>query len=259
MVFRTALGRLCIFCGETVDPREGFVCPECARQIEEHRLLIRPEENLHNVALYRYRGTVRRGLHRFKYGGRAEFGKVCGRMLADRFRARREQADVITCVPRAKDGRPRLYNQSKLLARTMAKDLKIPFDPHLLSKRKGFPSQTDCPTPRAREENAKRAYRSGRSRRDLRGKRVVLVDDLYTTGATAAACEKLLRKRGAAKVLVYTATAAVWEYKTLKKRLSAECVRVQFGDVQPFCSRKFFLSGPGKRFSLPGEKSPQTP
>ena len=256
MVFRTALGRLCIFCGETVDLREGFVCSECARQIEERRLLIRPEENLRSVALYRYQGTVRRGLHRFKYGGRAEFGKVCGAMLADWFRARREQADVITCVPRAKDGRPRLYNQSELLAKTMAKELKIPFDPHLLSKRKGFPSQTDCPTPKAREENAKRAYRSGRSTRDLRGKRVVLVDDLYTTGATAAACEKILRKQGVAKVLVYTATAAVWEYKTLKKRLSAECVRVQFGDVRHFCNRRFSLAAPGKRFSCPVEKSP---
>ena len=198
-----------MICGKTVDPRcaEG-ICDECARQMAEHRVVVPSGENRYVVSVYYFQEPLRRGLHQFKYGGKRAFGIHLGRKLAERYRQRGDRADVVTCVPRAKDGKPRMYNQSAVIAKVVAKELNLPFDPKLLRKRNGMRSQPECHTHLAREENAKRAYRNGSSRRDVTGQRVMLVDDLYTTGATVNACCNLLKQRGAADTLAYTALRA---------------------------------------------------
>ena len=198
-----------MICGKTVDPRcIGGICDECVREIAERRLVIPAGENRHVVSAYYFEGPLRRGLHRFKYGGKKAFGVYLGRKLADLYRQRGDRADIVTCVPRAKDGRHRMYNQSAVIAKKMAKELNLTFDGKLLRKRKGMKTQPECSTHLAREENAKRAYRSGSSPRDVTGQRVMLVDDLYTTGATVNACCDLLKERGAADTLAYTAFRA---------------------------------------------------
>lgn len=201
------LGRQCLFCGKTVDPRDEF-CPECQKVLQDPRYLPRVEKNAHAPFLFYYRGPAREGLLRYKYTGKVALGKYCGHALARQFRLRGDSADVITCVPRASDGLPRPYNQSGVIAATFAKDLGIPFDPHLLRKRTGFRSQTNCIDANARRRNAEGAYRIGPSPRDIHGLRVIVVDDLYTTGSTIQVCAALLKKRGAASVDHYTAMRA---------------------------------------------------
>ncbi len=240
-LFRYLLGRQCMLCGETVDPViSRGICTACEDRIAEERLLIPSGENRNTVAIYYYEDPVRRGLHRFKYRGRIEWGWFCGKVLAERYRERGEAADLITCVPRAGDGLPRLYNQSAVLGRRMAKSLGLPFDPHLLSKRRGMRRQLECPTPTARQENAKKAFRMGKSKRPLEGLRIILVDDLYTTGATANACCKLLTKAGAAKVTVYTA-CRVRPYNGRKLVIHYDRVHVheEITDPTPYYHRVF--------------------
>ncbi len=207
-ILHLVFGRCCLFCGKTIDPSAPSDCCEaCETQIKEQKLALSAGE-APTVFLYWYDGPVRLGLHRFKYGGKIALGQVCGRRLAEEFLRRGEQAHVVTCVPRAKDGKPRLYNQSRVIAREMAKITGLPFDDKLLFKRKGMLTQPECPTRLARKENAEKAFRKGPSTRDITGKTVVLVDDLYTSGATTEACSAVLKKRGAARVLVYTACRA---------------------------------------------------
>ncbi len=237
-LFFYVFGRCCMFCGKTVEPGDAYgICEDCARGISEQRLIIPSGENRDSVAVYYFEGPARRGLHRFKYGDKIALGKFCGKLLAARFRVRGDRGHVVTCVPRAKDGRPRIYNQSAVIAKAMAKELGLPFDPNLLFKRKGICPQPECPTHLAREENAKRAYRNGPSKRDLSGQSVVLVDDLYTTGATVNACCNILKKRGAADTLTYTAMRVRAEGATpLVANFDRPLVHEDF--IDPFSHRK---------------------
>lgn len=199
------LGRKCLFCGATIDPRTSDICDACAASIQAENLEITLEESGTPVSLYRYAGPVREGLHRFKYNGISDLGRFCGKALAERYRALGDRAQAVTCVPRAKDGLPRMYNQSEVIAKAFAKEARLPLDSRLLRKRNGAKTQPECVDRHARRRNAEYAYRKGPSKRDITGLTVVLIDDLYTSGATAQVCAEILKKRGAAKVLIYTA------------------------------------------------------
>lgn len=202
------LGKSCVFCGRTMDPQDkSELCRDCLAQMKETRVSVPVHETREHVSVYAFADPVRLALHRFKYGGKKAFGRYAGRKIAERFRTRKEVADLVTCVPRARDGLPRMYNQSEILAKVAARELHLPFAPNLLKKRKGALSQTHCATPLMREENAKKAYFTNPKAQNIQGLRILLVDDLYTTGATARACTELLKNQGAAEVFVYTAVS----------------------------------------------------
>lgn len=208
-LFRYLFGQCCLFCGKIVEVGEPYaLCRECKEKLAENKVELSPHFFPDTVTLFRFDDPVRQALHRFKYRGNRKMGIYCGERLAEYYRFRNHEADVITCVPRAKDGLPRMYNQSQVIAKAMAKKLRLPLDSKLLFKRTGGLTQLQCPTPLAREKNARSVYREGRSTRDLTGKRVILVDDLYTTGATARVCSEILKQRGAEEVLIYTALRA---------------------------------------------------
>lgn len=198
-------GRCCIICGKTIDPRsDEEICHDCAQEIAERQLLIPPGVLENTISLYYFEEPLRRGLHRFKYQGKKAFGIYMGRKLAEHFRNRGDVVDVVTCVPRARDGKPRMYNQSAVIAKVAAKELNLPFDPKLLRKKRGFRAQPECATPLEREENARNAYCKGTSRGAMTGQRILLVDDLFTTGATVWACCDVLKNSGAQDCLIYT-------------------------------------------------------
>ena len=207
-LLRYVFGNLCIFCGRTADPRDGEICRSCREEILRDNLEIPPGETGPVLSLYRYEGAPRNGLHRFKYRNARRLGRFCGRRMALRFRELGRRGDVVTCVPRAKDGLSRPYNQSAVLAKAFAKQTGLPFDPDLLRKRSGARTQVQCKSSAARRKNAAYAYRKGTSPRNLSGLTVILIDDLYTSGATARACEEILKKQGAAAVEICTAMIA---------------------------------------------------
>lgn len=239
-LFHVIFGRCCVLCGKTVDLRSAEICEECSEKIEKNHLIVPLSEYRGFVSAYYYGDPIRRGLHQFKYGGKKDFGIHLGQKLAERYRERKDVAHVVTCVPRAKDGKARIYNQSSVIAKEMAKALDLPFDPNLLDKRKGSLTQPECPTPLAREENAKKFYSIGKSQRNLSGLRVLLVDDLYTTGATVRACGDLLQERGADGVLTYP---AVYDRATITQSLVANFDQIHvhddFSDPAKYRKRKY--------------------
>lgn len=232
--YHLLLGRQCVFCGATIDPGLKGICPECSKQIKEKNLRI-PYRQPPPVALYHYDGPVRTGVQRFKYGGKIELGKMLGQQIAACFIQRGEKADVVTCIPRAKDERPRMYNQSAVIAKAAAKHLHLPFQEDLLCKRTGMKTQPQCKTYGERQRNARKAYRPGPNSQCLKGMTVLLIDDLYTTGATVRACEEILKRLGAAKVLIYTAVRAQRQKQAIFIRSKHMLhIHEEFADPSPY-------------------------
>ena len=183
----------CIFCGKLLRRPGDAACPNCRADLPEnsHPKPVRFTEGCD--APLRYEGVVRSSLLRFKFGGRPFYAAVYGPMLAGCVTLR--DADLVTFVPVSRLRRfSRGYDQAELLARETAKTLGLPCAPTLTHRHTKRQS-------RMRDAAARRANVSGafslRPGTDVAGKRILLIDDICTTGATMAEAARVLRTAGA--------------------------------------------------------------
>lgn len=153
---------------------------------------------------------LRRVVQKFKYGRKVSLGKPLGRLLArgcEAFLGELE-ADWIVPVPlHPQRLRWRGFNQSLLLARQVSRAYGVPLDPFILQRCRPTPPQTLFPE-EERRKNMRGAFALDPDR-SVRDKRILLVDDVYTSGATANECSRTLKKNGAREVYVLTLARAV--------------------------------------------------
>ena len=148
-----------------------------------------------------YEGTLRKLIQLLKYGKVSTLAKPMGRMLADAL-PRERAYDLIVPMPMHWRRRwSRGFNQAELLARVIARLLNTPIR-KAVRRSKATPPQAGL-TSAQRRANMSGAFRIRRPR-VVRGKRILLIDDVFTTGATAAACARVLKRAGAAHVAVLT-------------------------------------------------------
>ena len=142
-----------------------------------------------------YAGTLRELIHLFKYGGMRRLARPLGDLLAAAL-PRDRQFDAVTAVPLHWRKRWRRgFNQSELLARVIARRRGIPL---IRALRRGSATPAQAGLSHAqRRENVAAAFRA---RRGVAGLRILLIDDVMTTGATAGACARALKKAGAQSV-----------------------------------------------------------
>lgn len=149
------------------------------------------------VAWAIYGGAVARALRRFKYGGRADLAAPLGRLLA--IAAREVDADLVIPVPlHPRKLRARGYNQAALLAGAVARELGAPLAARELLRTRDTAAQAGLDRA-GRLRNLDGVFRV-RVPASVRGRRVVLVDDVCTTGSTLGACRDALLAAGAATV-----------------------------------------------------------
>lgn len=193
---------ICSRCGvpipcKTSEP--GVLCTAC---------LVRAKSLLPNLtvrSLGPYSGNLRDALLRLKYGRQLLLAPSLGRLLADRFRGLFPSGTFDTVLPvplHPNRLREREFNQSLLLAKPLARTLKVPLDLHSLVRLRNTPSQSLFKGPE-RRKNLKGAFRIQEAEA-IRGKSVLVVDDVYTTGATAEEISGLLLIAGANHVAVLT-------------------------------------------------------
>ena len=186
------------FCGEAGEPRCG-VCRRLGQPFVKA------------VAYGSYESGLRDLIHMLKYQGVRPAANVLGRMLAEVLAGLEPSWSdahlLVVPVPLFPSKlRRRGFNQSELIAR-MALKLS-PSRPRyrlcidLLDRSRDTASQAGL-TPHQRRENLRGAFRV-RDRREIAGREVLLVDDIFTTGATASECARVLRRAGAARVWVAT-------------------------------------------------------
>jgi len=162
-------------------------------------------------SVVRYDDASKKPILALKRADRLDLVPAFAGWLARAGRDMLAEADVIIPVPLH---RRRLwlrrFNQSALMAQRLARLAGKPADPLLLERIRPTPSQGEMPSAKARRRNVRGAFRVAPGRRDaVKGKIVLVVDDVFTTGATVSACARALKRAGADKVLVLTLARVV--------------------------------------------------
>lgn len=192
----------CPFCARVLD-RPG-VCGGCEASLpwtEEADSLWELSGGLRCAAPLWYKDGARRGLLRFKFQGAAGAGDPLGAVLAQCAAERLSgEFDTVTWVPVSRRRlRKRGYDQAELLARYACRRWDVA-PVRLLEKVRDNPAQSSLTDRAVRWENVRGAYRAARPEA-VRGRRVLLVDDICTTGATLSECAAVLRSAGAETVV----------------------------------------------------------
>lgn len=191
--FRPVRGHYCLKCGKPVKSDEEY-CRECGkgtRSFDRGR------------GVFLYDGIMRRSLVRYKYYGCREYGDYYGEEICRYVggEIRRWAPDVIVPVPLYKRKlRMRGFNQSAYLARKIGETLGMPVSEEILVKIQNTRSQKKLGAAE-RKRNLVRAFRV---REDISGLTVLVVDDVFTTGATIDAAAACLKAAGAEKVFFTT-------------------------------------------------------
>lgn len=148
---------------------------------------------------------LRQVIHRFKYGRQASLGKPLGRLMAQACQPweRAPGSDLILPVPlHPRRLRWRGFNQSVLLGREVGRAWNVPIDPFILTRKTETAPQSTLSL-RERGPNVKGAFAVAPGRSVAR-MRVLLVDDIYTSGATLNECTGVLLRAGAREVRALT-------------------------------------------------------
>jgi ComF family protein len=152
-------------------------------------------------AVARYGDVVRDLTHMLKYGDRLDLVHSLARWMTRAGAELLADADVLVPVPLHWTRLwQRRFNQSSVLARAVAKFSGVPAADHLLARRRPTPPQVGLAR-KERARNVQGAFEVPKaSRVEVKGKKLVLVDDILTTGATVDACAKALLRAGASRV-----------------------------------------------------------
>ena len=224
-------GPVCSACGkELLSHIRGGMCPECektsvklgtdicgkcgralANEAEFCDTCIRSERAFVRArSCYVYEGAPKKFVYRLKFGGRRYLAAFIAEAMVDRYLDCGFECDCVVAVPlSAKRKRKRGYNQAELIAEELSSRLKLPLIDGALVKTKENKSQAKLKR-REREENVRGVYEVT-SPEAFKGRRVLVVDDVMTTGATLGEVSRVLYKAKARSVeaLTYCSTRFV--------------------------------------------------
>ena len=201
---------LCAECMSRIPPVEPPVCIRCGDKVSAGELCARchtsPLQIESICSVVYFEGVLREAMHCFKYRGRTVLAEPLGALMATYWTQHPMPIDIVTPVPlHAARLRERGYNQAALLAHEMARRAGLIVDERLLLRQRATVSQTKLDAVQ-RKKNVSAAFRC--SNNELTGKRVLLIDDVCTTGATLEACAVALHDGGARSVQALTLARA---------------------------------------------------
>lgn len=213
--------RRCPVCGEITSPAGSLicsscflklsfvkppVCKKCGKEIMDETMEYCSDCMGHfhafesGVALLNYDETARTVMAQIKYKNKREYLDFFGAAMAKRYgrTVARMAVEAIVPVPiHSSRRRARGFNQAEVLAEILGDKLKIPVEPQMLIREKKTRPQKEL-SAAERLKNLSGAFAAGKGCGRI--KRVLLVDDIYTTGSTIEACARVLKSAGAETV-----------------------------------------------------------
>ena len=199
----------CILCGELLERNQQDLCRECRADSPEYPNRKEKIQFLDSfTAVWYYEGNVRRSLLRYKFYNSRSFAEGYGRLLAMKVLENHpEDFDCLTWVPVSRLRKLRRgYDQVELLARAVGRELGKEPVPLLKKVRHNRP-QSGLKDSSKRRANVLGVYRE-LDREQITGKRILLLDDILTTGATAGECARVLLTCGAKEIHCAAVAAA---------------------------------------------------
>ena len=201
----------CPECENRIRYVEGDVCCKCGKPVPDSREYCRDCERRHHdfkrgFSLFEY-NSVSDSIYRFKYRGRREYAVWYGKQMAAKLGGdlRRLRPDALIPIPiHSSKMRTRGYNQASVLARELGRRIGIPVYDGLLIREKKTSPLKDL-TPEERNNILRGAFKI--TSNDVKLKTIVIIDDIYTTGATIDEAARVLKAAGAENV--YFATLSI--------------------------------------------------
>ena len=204
----------CRTCWKEITPFPSPLCPRCSRPFSSPVALRHSPLHLCGVcrdkppaytkawALYPYQSPLKEAIHLFKYHGKVSLARPLATLMC-RALIHYPNVDYIIPVPLHPHRlREREYNQSLLLADHISRHIKTPVLCHVLLRTRHTPPQTTL-SRSTRLKNLRRAFHINNPNQIV-DQRILLIDDVLTTGSTVNECAKILRKFGASDVYVAT-------------------------------------------------------
>ena len=195
----------CSVCGYAFPSKaisgEGALCGACRRGL--HRFEVAR-------AWAPFQDSVKEIIHQLKYGCHPSLARPLAVRLASAYEAHRHglQADWVIPVPlHPARERERGFNQSSEIARHLSRIAGVPLARHWLLRTRPTEVQAGL-TRHARRRNVSGAFEMSKSA-EVRGRTVLVIDDVFTTGATLNECAKILRQSGAEKISVLTVARVI--------------------------------------------------
>ena len=196
----------CVFCGTVIDKSD--ICEEC-----EKTLPFTKGDSIYQkfpfvdkcISPLYYKDYVRRAVLRFKFAGCSCYSRRLGGIMSECAENNLDcgSIDMISCIPLSrKRMHDRGYNQAELLAKEISKKVGVEYLP-TLKKIRHNTAQSTIKDSKQRAANVIGAYRVVDAEK-VKGKYILLVDDVVTTGSTVSECARILKKSGAKAVYCVT-------------------------------------------------------
>lgn len=189
--FLPVLEPVCASCGKPVGDERQEYCGDCAAK--RHSFC-------QGKAVFVYRGAIRQSMYRFKYANRREYAQFYARYAVRLYGAwlGRKQVEVIVPIPMyRKKQKKRGYNQAEVFARALGRETGLPVEGRLLVRNRDTVPQKEL-NDRQRRQNLKNAFQLVPD--IVKYRKILLVDDIYTTGSTMDEAAKTLLAAGAEQV-----------------------------------------------------------
>lgn len=204
--------RWCEDCLEKVPLVGNKVCQKCGLPLSRGSLCahcrLDPPRYVVLRSWARYEDPARKVIRRLKYNRDLALGDSLAELMEPVLRCLAWPVQQIVPVPLARKRQiERGYNQAGLIARPLALALDLPYLPKALTRWRETRSQVGL-TREQRRENTRDAFRA--LREDVRGRNILLIDDVATTGSTLSSAAEALLAAGAEQVYAFTAARAVW-------------------------------------------------
>lgn len=193
---------ICDSCVKTMPVLKGEICEICGREIAACKCKVGDFAFKRNVSFMRYEGPCKNIIIRYKFSSLPQLSKFMGSELAKFIKIKYSgyDFDFISYVPMNPINKlKRKYNPAKLLAKEISKELNLPMV-DTLSKKFTLKQQKMLD----KKERMKFVKGKFKAKRNFKDKKILLVDDVFTTGSTLNECSKVLRSSGAEYVCTVT-------------------------------------------------------